>query len=265
MLQVYQCEDSIEGIFTAIYKIYEDKNSREDCRISLDDELFLFAEYIPVVADEERTRKVIRTLLRKFGEEDYLTICYALSSQDTDKADAVYHAVAHGLAHATPPGRLFDQLSDVHIHKVFSLARGARNECCHLRGFIRFQETEKGFLFSRIGPKHNLLTFLMPHFADRFPMEQFVIYDELRGIFAVHPGRNSDVSAQDYQPENSWYLIYDRGLELKLPELSGKEIKYQALFKHFCNEIAIESRRNPKLQLNMLPLRFREYMVEFSK
>ncbi len=265
MLHVYQCEDSIEGVFTAVYRIYEDRNNKEDCRISLDEELYLFAEYIPVSADTERTRKVIRTLLRKFGEDDYLTICYALSSRDSEKADAVYHAVAYGLSHGTPPGRLFEHLSDPFIHKVFSLARAAGNECCHLRGFIRFQEMEEGFLFSRIGPKHNLLTFLMPHFADRFPMEHFVIYDEIRGLFGVHPGRREGLHTASYQPEMSWYLVQNGELEPGNLRISEREEEYQLLFKHFCQELTIESRRNPNLQRNLLPLRFREYMVEFDQ
>ena len=42
-----------------------------------------------------------------------------------------------------------------------------------------------------------------------------------------------------------------------------REKYYQALFTRFCQSIAIESRRNLKLQRNMLPLRFRKDMVEF--
>ena len=41
------------------------------------------------------------------------------------------------------------------------------------------------------------------------------------------------------------------------------EAAYQELFKRFCDSIAIESRINPKLQMNMLPLRFRPNMTEF--
>ena len=45
---------------------------------------------------------------------------------------------------------------------------------------------------------------------------------------------------------------------------SQKEDEYQQLFKQFCDSIAIESRKNDKLQMNMLPLRFRPYMTEFK-
>ena len=42
------------------------------------------------------------------------------------------------------------------------------------------------------------------------------------------------------------------------------EETYQELFKQFCDSIAIEARINPKLQMNMLPLRFRPNMTEFQ-
>lgn len=251
---VYQCEDSIEGIFTAIYCIYEDKNQYQECRISLNEELFLFAEYIPVVPDAEKTMKVMRTLQRRFGEEDYLRICYALASEDPDKADAVYHAVAYGLACQVRPGHLFDNLADMYLHKVFSLARAAGNEECHLRGFVRFEEDKQGFLYAVIGPKNNVITFMMPHFADRFPGENFMIYDEKRGIFAVHPAFRE------------WYLVQESdalGQDIGF-EPSESELQYQELFRHFCRTIAIRERKNMELQRNLLPLRFRDYMVEFD-
>ena len=46
--------------------------------------------------------------------------------------------------------------------------------------------------------------------------------------------------------------------------IAQAEAEYQELFKHFCKSLAVESRKNPKLQMNMLPLRFRKYMVEFD-
>lgn len=253
-MRVYQCEDSLEGIFTAIYNIYEDKCDKEDAVISLTDELFLFAEYIPVETDAGKALKVINTLRRRFGEEDYMRLCFALSSKEPEKAQAVYRTVAKGLAGGCRPGHLLDNLADDNVNMVFSLARGANNEYLHLKGFARFSELENGVLYSEIGPKNNILTFLMPHFADRFPMENFMLHDDARGLFGVHPAGKD------------WYLMQndelrpDEGLKL-----SDREREYQELFQYFCNKIAIGERRNLELQRNMLPLRFREYMTEFKK
>ena len=74
---VYQCEDSLEGIFTAIYNAYEDKNKPEDTRVSLTDDLLLFAKYVPVTVDKTKALKVMNTIKRRFGEDDYWRICLA--------------------------------------------------------------------------------------------------------------------------------------------------------------------------------------------
>lgn len=252
-MTVYRCEDSLEGIFTAVYNAYEDKREHSETTISLTDELFLFAEYVEVQTDREKAVKVMRTLERQFGEEDYLWLCYALASEETDKAQAVYQTIVKGLKGKVARNHLFDNLACNSVNRAFALGRAASRECHHLMGFVRFQELEGGILYAGIGPKNNILTFLMPHFADRFPMENFMIYDDVRGILGLHPAGRA------------WYLVQDA----ENPEnaenfkLSDQEREYRELFQYFCHKIAIEERKNPKLQRNMLPLRFREYMVEF--
>ena len=107
---VYQCEDSPESIFTAVYNAYEEHRDHSDTRISLDKEYYLFAEYVPVESDAVKAAKVIRTLKRQFGEGDYLSICRALSSPDPDKAQAVYRTIVKGLKGKVRPGHLLDNL-----------------------------------------------------------------------------------------------------------------------------------------------------------
>lgn len=253
-MRVYQCQDCMEGIFTAIYNAYEDKSKPQDTRISLTDELLLFAEYVTVEINWDKAMKVTRTLKNRFGEENYSKICFALSAPDLEKAQAVYQTVARGLSCGVGRGHLIDNLADDAVHKVFQLARGAENEFCHLRGFVRFQEVQGDVLYSKIAPKNNMVSFLMPHFADRFPMENFMIYDEGRRLFGIHPAGKE------------WFLMQDKEAAFRETELvlSEKETEYQELFRYFCHKIAIKERENLLLQRNMLPLRFQDYMVEFN-
>lgn len=250
---VYQCEDSLEGIFTAIYNAYEEKRNHADTRITVQEELLLFAEYVPVVNDVGKAMKVINTLKRQFGEEDYWHICQALASVDTEKAQAVYQTIVLGLANKVRCGHLLDNLANDAVHRVFTLARTTNNEFLHLRGFVRFQELSTGILYSRITPKNDVLTSLMPHFADRFPQENFLLHDENRGLFGIHPAGKE------------WYVVRNNNLmdENVFNQLSEAEENYQRLFQYFCQTIAIKERKNLDLQRNMLPLRFRENMVEF--
>lgn len=250
-MTVYRCEDSLEGIFTAIYLAYEEKRDHGDTYLSLNDEPMLFAEDVQVLPDWGKTGKVMNTLNRRFGEKDYLALCMALASEDEEKAQAVYRTVVDGLKRKASEGHLFDNLADDDVNKAFALARNAGREIDHLKGFARFHELENGVLYSRIGPKNNILTFLMPHFADRLSIENFVMYDDRRNLFGIHPAGKQ------------WVLFCGEDKFLKL-KFSEAELQYQELFRDFCRTITIEGRRNAQLQRNMLPLRFREYMVEFK-
>ena len=247
------CEDSLEGIFTGIYDAYLLKKPHERIHICIGEEenLRLFAVYERHEPDEQKTVKVARTITRDFGSEAYLSICRALASPEADKGEAVYKTIVTGLGMKNKK-ELMGNLADPYVHRVFELARFAANEAHYHVEFLRFRELENGILYARIGPKNNIITFIMPHFADRLPLENFVIHDEIRNIYALHPARGD------------WYLVYgEEGETGDKPCFSEGERQYSELFTHFFHTIAIKERRNDGLQTNMLPLRYRRYMTEF--
>lgn len=254
MNKVLICEDTLIGIFTGIYVAYEKKMDHSLIQLQLQnhEELLLFSEYEDVTADEEKAIKVIRTLKKTFGDDVYQWICYALATTDTLKADAVYHGIVCGLSMKQKQD-FMGNLANPYIHTIFKLSRMASNETHHWLGFLRFQQLENGILFSRIGAKSNILTFVAPHFQDRFPNENFMILDEVRNLCVVHPARKQ------------WVLVSGDLIAKEMVEkLSGSEEDYQSLFRYFCDKIAIKERVNLKLQQQMLPLRYQEYMVEFQ-
>ena len=252
--QILVCEDTQEGIFTGIYEAYERKCDPAHTVIQAgeDGELCLFSDYRKVVPDMEKAEKVARTLRRRFGEECFEQLCLALSSWQPDKGQAVYRTVVEGLS-GRVKGRLMDHLGNPYVARAFELSRAAGNESHHLLGFLRFSETADGLLFAQIGPKNNVLAHMMPHFADRFPGENFVILDENRRLYGVHPAHKE------------WFLALSQdGPEKKDLEFSDTELQMQELFRFFCRKIMIKERENRALQRQMLPYRFQEYMVEFG-
>ena len=248
------CEDSLEGVFTGVYDAYLLKKPHEQVHICIgeDENYRLFAIYQNCSPDVGKAASVARTIVREFGQEAYLSICRALASVEADKGEAIYKTIVAGLKMKNRKA-VMGNLADPYVHRVFELARFTANEAHFHVEFLRFYELENGILYAPIGPKNNLITFIVPHFADRLPLENFVIHDENRNIFAMHPAR------QD------WYLVYgDEGSKQAEHRFSEDEKKYSELFTHFFHTIAIKERKNSSLQRNMLPLRYREYMTEFQ-
>ncbi len=250
---IFVCEDSIEGILTGVYEAYALRKPHETIRLQTGavQNYRLFAVYQQVEPDRQKSEKVIRTLYSRFGEAVCMQLEQAMVSYDDGKADAVYHTIVTGLS-GRYQGCLMDHLSNRYVHKVFALSRNTGIEMHHLYGFLRFQELENGVLLAKYAPKNDITALLAPHFADRFPGEDFAIYDEKRQYYALHP------------KNRQWYLVrgglpFADGQE----EYTREEAEYQMLYRHFCHTITVAERKNTKLQRNMLPLRFRRHMVEF--
>ncbi len=248
------CEDSLEGIFTAVYCAYEKHYKPENTAIQITEEgnLRLFAVYEKIENDREKSKKVIRTLQRRFGEEGFYMICLALASTDEGKGTAVYRTIAKGLR-LSRPDTVFNRHADADVQRVQKLKYNAWHEMHQLIGFVRFRVLKSGILFSEIQPKNHVISFLADHFADRFPAEHFLIYDVGRALFAVH------------EAGKPWFLAQNACFKREDMEECEEEGIYQELFRHFCHKIAVEARENGRLQRGMLPLRFRPYMTEFGK
>lgn len=249
------CDDSQESIFSAIYQVYEWKMDREQVflQIGEDGNMRLFAKYIKVETDEGKAAKVASTIIQKMGEDVYWEVCCVLASEDEEKAQAVFRTIVKAIDKKQYKNIMSD-VKDPFIQKAFELARTTSREVHHLYGFLRFQELENGVLYAKIGPKNNVVTLLIPHFQNRYPCENFIIHDAIRQIFIIHPAGKECI-----------VLTGNEFTDFQLPGNSKEEEYFQSLFVEFCHTIAIKERKNLKLQQNMLPLRFQEYMVEFEK
>ncbi len=111
--------------------------------------------------------------------------------------------------------------------------------------FLRFSELENGVLFAAIHPKDHVLPYIAEHFTDRLPSENFMIYDETHRTVAVHKASKqyAIVDAADLDPD-------------KIKRYSEDETEYRRLWLAFFDHIAIDSRKNPKLQMQLMPKRF---------
>ena len=145
-------------------------------------------------------------------------------------------------------------MGEPYVNRVFQLSRSTGNEAHHLLGFVRFQELENGVLFARIHPKNDVLPFLGEHFSDRLPQENFMIYDENRQLAVLHP-------------KGAGFFITDtEELDMEMLErYSPEELEYQKLWCKFFDSIAVEARKNLKLQNQNLPKRFQQDIVEFRR
>ena len=132
------CEDSLEGIFTAVYDAYALREGHDHLHVQVGetDNYRLFATYLHSQPDFGKTEKVVRTLKERLGEHVYGSICRAAASDGADKGDAVYHTVVDGITGGHGE-RTMDNLRNPYVARAFALARRTANEVHHELEFIR--------------------------------------------------------------------------------------------------------------------------------
>lgn len=248
------CEDSMEGIFTAVYDGWREAKGgrRVEVYTHAPENLEFFCTYRPIETDTVKAGKVMRTILMKLGVKNYETICFAAASACAERGTAIYQVLRKALGAGRGNERIMEALADPDVALVSKLHIKVWNEYHRYLGFVRFREIGGGALFSQIRPENDILAMLGPHFANRFPNENWIIFDEAREMALLHP-KGEDCTIRSGVRLSQEYK----------DSLAGRE-EYEELWRAFVDSVTIKERKNPGLQQQFLPLKFRGNMTEFT-
>ena len=255
MKKIYVCNDSEEGIFSAIYDAWKTGLGEEMLGIALKGavEPEFFCEYVEVQESHKKMVAVQNLIRRHLGKDASWNIYHAILSQDTQKADAILGMMLAAKCIADSR-KIMGHLSHPKVQKVFTLGRKVANEAHYYVECVRFAEWEDGILFSEIEPKNCILSCIANHFENRFPLENWIIFDKTHNMALVH------------EKGKLCIIAHELGQDLtKKGEASEHDSVYTKLWKVFFESIAIKERENKKLQRQNLPIYFREHMTEFKQ
>lgn len=260
-MYIFQCEDSIDGIFTGIYDAWASHYGHKNIQLSTDQsgDITLFSEYIQITTDYEKSKKVSNTLIRRLGMDFFEIICKCAMAEGNsrklpmDKATAIYQTVVMALS-LPEAEKVLEYLGEPCIACIFELCRQTQNEGHQFLGFLRFRELQSGILFAEIHPTNDILPILAAHFSNRLPLDDFVIYDATHHTAAIH------------KASHGYFITDSISLNLDLTNrLSLDEERYQKLWCTFFNNISIDARYNPKLQSQNIPKRFWPDTIELPQ
>lgn len=240
---VYVYDGTFDGflccVFDAVmHKRFPVQIFRED-----DDELPALLPLHHIETDEQQAARVRRSIPEKISPEALYLVKRAFLTCLPQKEVHMLRFVLKGY-HAGP--RLVHDLGDNDVHALLGAVQHMGTEAHLLQGFVRFSDVG-GALVAEIEPKNQVLPLLAGHFAGRFSGERFMIFDRTHRSALLH-----DESGLRIVPAE----------KVELPAASCEEWQYRALWKQFFETIAIEARRNPRCQRNLMPLRYRGVMTE---
>lgn len=252
-MYVYTCGETFEEMMTCIYDAWASRHGHRNIRLELEPvvQQELFCTYVHVGPDTVRAEKVIRSIKQKISVKAYRQVYMAAMSFERDRLDAIYRFLQLGFACGA---KVTEMLQEASVIRVLELSRKAENEAHFFREFSRFTSVDRQVYVCHIEPKCNILAVSAEHFAQRMISEYWIMIDDNRRIAAVHPKNEPFYMT----------LLSEKELE-ELQETERRHDEYTDLWKEFFRSIAIEERRNPKCQRNLMPLWYRKHVTEFQE
>ncbi|MDD3946310.1 MAG: TIGR03915 family putative DNA repair protein [Clostridia bacterium] len=243
-MKVLVPEPHLAGFLTAVYHAYY--THKDAGKISSAPQaVTLLDEAIEVATDLRLACKVRKGIQRKAGVAAYTEIANAYLSCDDKKEEKIFNYLQllfrYGRAvltmYANPEVIAFRDVYNKVMHEVHRFT-----------GFLRFQELASGVYYSYFGGDNDIIELLMPHFKTRLNTQKFILHDIKRGKLTYWDG-----AAIHLVPAPDTVNIL----------LSDNEILFSSLWKQYHKNVAIDGRKNLKLQTRLVPKKYRWFMNEF--
>ncbi len=205
----------------------------------------LFDEPIEVFTEEAEALKVLEAIREKLGFDVLTNIknCYLHDSEPVEMELFSYIRLGFKDSKA-----LKNQTIDC-VKRVDDAVFRVLKERHKYLGFVRFQKLEDKSFYAPISPENNILPLLSGHFVDRLRDQSFIIHDRARELALVYDTKEANIFSVK---------------EFMEPSLHDDEARFSELWRSFFKRVAISERKNPKLQRQFAPLRYREFMTEFN-
>lgn len=253
-MRVFVCQDTVDSILTGIFVAWEYAlaTSHEEVRLVKGSsyEMNIFEEYVDVVADEEKSQRVVNAICGKISQYAYELVYYAMLSCEDSAVDDIYRFLNQGFKVGPDIVRMY---TDPAVSRILDIRKRVANEACSFREFVRFNSFQDSVYVSHIEPKNNVVMIVGNHFADRMPSEHWMIIDDARGIAVVHPK----------DQDNFIRVLTKEELE-RLKVTEDYKDEYTVMWKTFFDTIAIKERTNYNCQRNHFPIWKRKHVVEFE-
>ncbi len=242
----YIYDGSFEGLLTAIYEAYYRYEKPENILANVNLQQNLLAQNIYIETDSSKAEKVYTSIRKKISPQALRHIFHVFLSECEDIGTLIYRYLQFGWK----VGKDIDRyLSDDRVLQIHSISQKVAWEHHRMLGLIRFQKLDEKTYYAAYEPDNNITGLIAPHFSRRLADQHWMIHDLRRNIAAIYNQRE--------------WILTDMALDKPI-ETSEHEEKFQQLWKQYFKSIAIESRKNPKLQKQFLPMRYWRHLVEIK-
>jgi probable DNA metabolism protein len=245
-------DETFSGFMTTVFEVYERK--LQDVRIVKEKNFYpdVFSERISIVADEAKSLRVWNSLCKKVS----ITSSHNVYACFLSEIPGIENTILGFLRHVFSSEKNIE--SDYGHQETLAIARTARfvfREKHRMEAFVRFQRTIDDLYYAVIEPMYNVLPLLVTHFKNRYADQSWIIYDRRRAR-GIHYDTKTGIVAEiqltfeEREVENSSGIFHE------------EEPLFQLLWKDYFHHVNIPSRKNLKLHLQHVPVRYWKHLTE---
>lgn len=237
-------DGTFEGLLTIVFNCYINKCIPINICSEKNYKLNLFDIVQNIQTDYSKSKRIFDGIVKNISYDTLYNSYYAFLSNEKNREISIVKYILNGFKIGP---KIDTMISIDFVFNVHSMRKRMLFESHRLKGLLRFIEIENNLFYASIHPDNNVIENLGHHFINRLPTQNFMIHDKNRNIVFLYNTKE--------------YKIVDAST-LEIPKISENEKKYQELWKTFFNTIAITERKNSRLQMQYMPKKYWQDLVE---
>lgn len=243
---IYICENSIEGLMTAIYESYYSDDDVYNIVLKGKYQSDFTYEYKEIMTDYDKAQKVVYAIKTKISR---ITFTYIVNAWLSETPLCGHHILEYVKLGFRIGGEINNMLTQDNVAFIHLMDRKVAFENHRFLGILRFSQMQDGTYLSKIAPDNNIISLMAEHFASRMATEKLIIYDQKR-------------KAAILSDKGDWIIVND--ISLNDVEYSDDEFMFREMWQRYFETIAIKERTNKKLQRSFIPVRYWKNVVELK-
>jgi probable DNA metabolism protein len=244
-MAVFLYDGSFESLMGLCGYLIKRDEVPENIVVEGTEDTLLFGESVYPSIDSNIGKKIIDAVEKK-SNEALRIICGAFLSEINRSEKAIFDflSLIHKKGYT-----VIENLAEDSVMTIFKMQQKVFIEKHRMLGLLRFSELSDGTYYSPYEPDHNVTCLVAPHFKERLSQQNWIIHDLKRNIGAM------------YKKQTRHWELFNIEQSSRI-RYSEREEEYQKLWHHYCREISIPERKNPRCQKQFMPVRYWKHLTE---
>ncbi|MDO5556556.1 MAG: TIGR03915 family putative DNA repair protein [Clostridia bacterium] len=241
----YIYDGSFEGLLTIVFDCYINKKipnkivSEEEYMLNiLDTCLYVKTNY-------EKSKRIVDGIVKNISYDVLYNSYNAFLSSKEFKEINILKYILNGFVIGP---KIDTMLSIDYVLAVQKLKKNVLMEAHRLKGLVRLMEIKNNLFYASIHPDNNIIENVGKFLIKRFPAQNLILHDKNRNIAMLYNQKE--------------YSIIPVPCGININNFSENELNFQKLWKTFFNSISIKERTNKRLQMQFMPKRYWQDLIE---